>query len=108
LTLSPGRHTLLARRSGYRDALRIFEVPRNSEVQFELSREAGQLLVKTNPIGAAIFLNGKLQSNVTPAVLTVPAGRYRIALRHEGFPDQEDEIEIRDGAISNYEFNWVK
>lgn len=107
LDLFPGRHTLRARHDAYHDALKIFEVPRNSEVSFSLSQIAGQLIIRTNPPGASIYLNDKPQGRVTPAVLNVPAGRYRLTLIREGYPRQDDEIEVRDGAISNFEFNWV-
>lgn len=108
LQLSAGRHTLVASRAGYHNALRIFQVPDDALVQFDLTQQAGQLIVRTNPPGAFIYLNGRVQSKITPAVLTVPAGHYHLLLRREGQPQQEDEIEIRDGAISNYEFNWVR
>ncbi|MEO8662908.1 MAG: serine/threonine-protein kinase [Bryobacteraceae bacterium] len=108
IDLSPGRHTLRARQDGYRDALKIFEVPRNTEVKFMLSELAGQLIVRTNPTGATVYLNGKQQNQKTPAVLTVPVGHYRLILVREGYSRQEDNIEIRDGAISNYEFSWVQ
>jgi serine/threonine-protein kinase len=108
LELPAGRHTLVASRAGYHNALRIFQVPDDALVQFDMSQEAGQLIVRTNPQGAFIYLNGRVQSKTTPAVLTVPAGHYHLLLRYEGHPQQEDEIEIRDGAISNYEFNWVR
>lgn len=107
LNLPPGRHTLVAKHAGYHNALKIFEVPRNSEVQFGLSQAAGQLIIRTNPAGASIYLNGALQQKVTPAVLTVPAGHYRLSVVKDGYQRQDDEMEIRDGAISNYEFNWI-
>ncbi|MDX2153193.1 MAG: serine/threonine-protein kinase [Bryobacteraceae bacterium] len=106
VSLLPGRHSLAAKLEGHRPALKIFEVPRDAEISLSLDAYQGTLVVRTTPPGATITLNGKRQDKVTPAVLTLAAGKYKMVLSKEGLPDQEDELEIKDGALKNYDYSW--
>ena len=106
--LKPGRHTLAIAMDGYRRAARIFNVPQESALNIALDRMTGKLSVRTSPPGASIYVNGALQADRTPALLTLPAGRYKIAVVREGFAKQEDEVQIRDGGISDIEWSWEK
>ena len=50
------------------------------------SEEQGALLVKSNPEGAEILVNGKYAGN-TPSTLRLPPGEYSIAVHKPGFVD---------------------
>ena len=104
--MKEGRHTVMARLQGYREALKIFNVPQDSYVVIGMEMLAGTLVIRTVPEGASIYIDGKLQNQVTPAVLRLPAGKRRLRLVKNGLPAQNDEVEIRDGAIKNYEYSW--
>ncbi len=106
LSLPEGRHTLMANREGFRQSLKIFEVPRDADMSFSLEPQAGQLVVTSSPDGASIYVDGKLNAKKTPAVLTLPAGRHSLRLVREGFPKVEEEIDIRDGALKNYSYDF--
>ncbi|HBY59383.1 MAG TPA: hypothetical protein DEH78_06145 [Solibacterales bacterium] len=106
LNLMPGRHALAAKLDGHRPTLKIFEVPRDLSVNVSLDALQGTLVIRTTPPGATITLNGKRQDKLSPVVLTLPAGRYKMVLSKEGLPDQEDEVEIKDGSLKNYDYSW--
>ena len=104
--MQEGRHTVIARLKGYRESLKIFNVPQDTYVVVGLEMLAGTLVIRTVPEGASIYIDGKLQNQVTPAVLRLPVGIRKLRLVKNGLPAQSDEVEIRDGAIKNYEYYW--
>ncbi len=71
-----------------------------------LERMMGRLSVRTQPPGATIYVNGEPRAEKTPAIFSLPAGKYRVAVVREGLAKQEDEIVVRDGGIADMELNW--
>ncbi|MFN3325781.1 MAG: serine/threonine-protein kinase [Bryobacteraceae bacterium] len=108
LTLEPGRHTLEVTLPGYRRALRIFEVPGERAMVLQLEEMVGTLMIKTEPAGASIYIDGRLLPEKTPASLRIPAGTRRLTLVKEGYPRIEETIEVRDRALTNYEYGWAR
>jgi hypothetical protein len=106
LNLPAGRHTLLASLAGYRPAPKIFNLPQESSMSLTLERMMGRLSVRTMPPGATIYVNGEPRPEKTPAIFSLPAGKYRIAVVREGLPRQEDDVVVRDGGIADLEWNW--
>lgn len=107
MPLLPGRHSVRASLPGYRDDFKYFQVPDEVFVFFRLEMRVGQLSIQTNPPGAVIFVNGQERAERTPAILTLPPGRYRIGLTLPGYPRDEQEIEIREGSLKNYSVDWT-
>jgi len=107
MPLLPGRHSVRASLPGYRDDFKYFQVPDEVFVFFRLEMRVGQLSIKTNPPGAAISVNGQDRPERTPAILTLPPGRYRIVLTLPGYPRDEQEIEIRENSLKNYSVDWT-
>ena len=58
------------------------------------------------PEGATITLNGEVRQEKTPAMLKLPAGRYRIRLTLPGKPPYEDTVEVKDQVLSNIGVEW--
>ncbi len=106
LNLPAGRHTLVASLDGYRRAPKIFNLPQDSSMSLTLERMMGRLSVRTTPPGASIYVNGEPRGEKTPAMFSLPAGKYRIAVVKEGLPKQEDDVVVRDGGIADLELNW--
>lgn len=106
LELTPGRYVLKFELEGYREATRIVHVPQETDLNVRLDQVAGTLMVKSNPPNAAIFLDGKPQPQRTPAILSLPPGRYKLTLRLPGMADYDEEIQIRDRVTSTIEVNW--
>ena len=74
MPLKGGRHTLSATLGGYRRTLRIFEVPRDAELFLNMDRASGTVMVRSEPAGASIVVDGEQRSERTPAMLHLPAG----------------------------------
>lgn len=53
--------------------------------------------ITSDPGGADVFLDGSFVSS-TPAVLRLPAGTYKVAVKLSGYADWEREVKILPGA----------
>ncbi len=106
IPLREGRHVLNFTLAGHRLAPRIIRVPDLTDVTVSLTREAGTLAIRTTPPGATIFINGEQRQEKTPAMIKLPAGRYRIRLSLPGHPDFEDSVEVRDQVITTFGIDW--
>jgi serine/threonine-protein kinase len=53
------------------------------------------LKVETDPVGAEILVNGELKGR-GPAEVTLPTGRYLVALRLEGHLDWSEEMDLEE------------
>lgn len=104
LPLPAGRHRLVAKADGYRDANRFFEVPRDADLSVDMERRMGTLSVTSTPPGATILLNGQVQAEKTPAILKVPAGSYRLQVVNGSLKSDEVVVEIADGAVSQQRY----
>lgn len=100
LTLPTGRHTLLARADGYRDANRIFELPRDSVLSVDMDRNGGTLSITSNMTGSSIFINGQERPEKTPAILNLPIGSYQVRLVNGKLQCDTDLVRIQDGSIA--------
>jgi serine/threonine protein kinase len=106
ISLSAGRHTAAFSLANHRPALRIFELPRDQELMVSLDRAAGTLMVKSTPPGASIILNGQRRPEKTPAMLSLPAGSYKLELVLEGHTTYTETVQIKDQVISNIDVTW--
>jgi hypothetical protein len=106
ISLSAGRHTLAATLTGHRRRLMIFEVPKETELLLYLERATGTLVVRSDPPGANISLNGQGRAEKTPVMLTLTAGPYKLTVTMEGHRDFHQDVEIRDGAVTNIDVSW--
>lgn len=61
------------------------------------------LLVKSEPSGAQIYVDGKL-SGVTPSTLRLPPGRHKVELRKKGRIPSRKSVAIVDGVKEMLEF----
>ncbi len=100
MTLAPGRHALSTELAGYRSYPRVFNVPQDGDIFLSLMKATGTLSVTSNPAGASIEIDGKLQSNKTPAVFNFAPGTYHVKVARSGaFLDFD--VQIRDGDFIN-------
>ena len=64
--------------------------------RFKPPVQTGSIFVKSTPEGASIYLDGKLQSDKTPAVIRdIKAGTHPIKLSLEGYEDFEKSITVQ-------------
>ncbi|MBL8173379.1 MAG: serine/threonine protein kinase [Bryobacterales bacterium] len=106
LTLSSGRHTLVAMLDGYRNQSRILLVPEETSATLAMDRAMGTLSIRTTPPGAAIVIDGTPRAETTPASIPLPAGRHRLEVIRQGFPKQEQDFTVKDRTTIAIEFTW--
>ena len=92
------------RLAGYRattEKIRMRPNEGTREENFVLSRSQGVVEIESRPPGAAIYLDGKLQSKTTPARLeNLAAGRtFRIELRAPGRKPRSQAVIVSDGEV---------
>jgi hypothetical protein len=98
LPLSGGRHAVAVQLAGYRPYPRVFSVPQDGDIFLKLTKSSGTLSVTSEPAGATIEVDGKAQSNRTPAVFNLPPGMYHIKVTRNGaFIDFD--VQLRDGEF---------
>lgn len=107
ISLSAGRHTFVAQHAGYRDQNRIIEIPRDAGIIVDLPKQMGSLSLITNPAGLIVFVDGKEQTQKTPANLSLPIGAHRVQVM-KGSEKQEFTIDIRDGLLSSKFIEWTQ
>jgi serine/threonine-protein kinase len=105
MTLAAGRHTFEVRHSGYRDAQRIIDIPRDTGLIVDLVRATGVLSLVSNPPGLGIVIDGQEQTQKTPASLTLPIGPHRVQVI-KGSDKQEFVVDIADGTLSSKFIEW--
>ncbi len=107
LNLPLGRHTLAASLAGFRNALRIFELPRDSDVFINLETTTGTVMIKSDPPGGAILIDGQTRPEKTPALIKLSTGSHKIEVAREGFRNFAETLEIKDSVITNIDVNWT-
>ena len=98
--LPRGRHTIAATLEGYRRTLKIFESPGETEIFLNLDRTSGSLVVRSEPRGAVILVDGETWKEKTPSLLLLPTGRHSIEVVYENRRETR-EVFIRESVITN-------
>jgi hypothetical protein len=101
LLLGPGEHEIEAARSGYRSQRRSVKLVSGAgrTEKFVLEVEAGQVGVRANIAGAAVFVDGR-QAGTTPLseALSLPPGKHVLSLRAADHEDVERALEVQAGT----------
>jgi len=105
MTLPAGRHTIALHHTGYRDAQRIVETPRDPGLIVDLVAMSGTLSLSSNPPGLTVAIDGREQTRKTPLSITVPVGRHRVDFL-KGGERQTVTVDIQDGEISTKSIDW--
>ncbi len=67
---------------------------------------AGTLLIRTSPIGAAIYVDGQFRAYAPKRLLNLPAGRRRVRLVLPGQPAHEQIVMVRDDESVKVSHDW--
>jgi hypothetical protein len=101
LNAAPGRHTLSVVLPGHQIERREFTVG-NDPLELTpvvLKATGGTLMLTSDPIGAAILVNGKRIDQVTPAQIPLGLGVYSITVEKDGRQATE-KVEIKNGIAT--------
>jgi hypothetical protein len=104
IDLPRGRHTIAATLEGYRRTLKIFESPAETEIFLNLDRTSGSLVVRSEPRGASILVDGATWKEKTPSLLLLPTGRHSIEVVYDD-KRETHEVVIRESVITNLVVN---
>lgn len=96
LSLPAGRHVLAVTLSGYRPSKKIFEAPKESEIFVDLDKLGGTLSVVSEPPGATMAIDGKLQARRSPATFSLPPGHHEVDVSLDG-RRARGEVDLIDG-----------
>ena len=105
VTLPAGRHTLVVRSAGYRDAARIIDIPQDPGLIVNLERMSGTLSLITIPSGLVVSIDGQEQPRKTPATFILPPGPHRVEVV-KGAERHPLSIEIHDGSTIERTVDW--
>ena len=101
LLLGPGEHEIEAARSGYRSQRRSVKLVSGAgrTEKFVLEGASGNLVVRANVAGAAVFVDGR-QVGTTPLdePLALPPGKHVLNLRAAGHENAERSIEVQSDS----------
>jgi hypothetical protein len=105
LNLAMGRHTLLLKNAGYREAQRVFTLPNDPGLIVNLEATVGTLSLVTNPAGLTVIIDGQEQTRKTPANFPLAVGEHRVQVLR-GAEKQEFTAQIRDNVVSQKNIDW--
>jgi hypothetical protein len=102
--ISPGQHTISVSKSGYSAEARTVDVASASRsfVAVHLTAINALMVVNSTPAGADVILDGKNTGRVTPAQFAVEKGAHTLALRKQGFLDENTSADLGPGQ--NFQF----
>lgn len=100
ISLTPGRHTLVATLAGHRQEQRILQVEEKkpTSLAVEMTAKQGFLTVESKIAGSPVFVNGKTTGRVTPASLTLDEGEYEIGVEIGGALKTQ-HVTVKDGGL---------
>ena len=103
--LPSGRHTVALHHAGYRDAVRIVEIPADPGLIVDLSPTGGTFSLTTTPAGLTVIIDGQEQARKTPLSTRLAVGRHRVEVL-KGSDRQVLTVDIQDGQISTKSIDW--
>ena len=107
LTVSPGRHFVEVTLPGYQMVHREINVADGPQdlPPIVLQAHTATLLLSSEPPGASISVNGKLQEKTTPAQLTLPPGTYTIVVSKDG-KSESRVVQLQTGNMKGLKIDF--
>jgi serine/threonine protein kinase len=98
----PGQHILALTLPGFQKEIRRIRIADSREdvPLVTLSPIGGTLMISTSPPGANIFIDGKLQTSLTPSQISLSQGSYKVMVERDGVRKTQS-VDIVDGN-TNY------
>jgi hypothetical protein len=103
--LTPGQHTITVSRPGFGSETRTIEVGTGSKsfLSVQLAQLSASVSVTSDPVGAAIFLDGKDSGHVTPTQISVEkTGSHTILVKKQGYLDETATANLQAGQTFHY------
>jgi serine/threonine protein kinase len=102
--LQPGQHTITVSKAGYSSDSRTIEVAAGSRVTagIHLSPIMSTLVVKSDPNGASIFVDGKDMGTKTPGQISLDKGQHLVLVRMSGYLDETMTAQFVQGQTLSF------
>jgi len=98
--LNPGQHTLIVSKPGYQAETRNIDVASGSKsiISLQLAQMTAAVSVTSDPIGAAIWMDGRDTGRVTPAQISVDKpGNHSFVFKKQGYLDESATTNLQVG-----------
>jgi len=102
--LQPGQHSITVSKSGYTTDTRTINIASASKgtTTIHLTQTSATLVVKSNPAGANIFVDGRDVGTKTPAQVSVNKGQHVVLVRMTGYLDETMSAQFVLGQTFNF------
>ncbi len=122
IRLLPNQHVVTVESKFHQPWHKQFEIAKGEQLSFDYDAQSLMAFLKisvTNnqghPLEATLFINGKKQSEKTPAVIQIPAGKSHLVISHSGQKDLpvdldldvDEKLELKKQMVPSNEKNWA-
>jgi len=103
-SLQPGQHMITVSKSGYSSDSRTINVTSGNRatVVIHLAQLMATLVVKSDPPGANIYIDGRDMGAKTPAQVSVDKGQHVVLVRKMGYIDETASMQFALGQTFNF------
>ncbi len=108
--LAPGRHSVSISKPGYTEETRAVMVlaGKMASVGVQLKAKVAMVSLSTSPPGAAVLIDGKTTSRVTPTEVAIEQGDHTLTLRLAGYKDNTFHATIGEAQSYSFKPKMVK
>ena len=102
--LQPGQHSITVSKPGYTSDSRSINVASGSKATttVHLAKLMATLVVKSDPPGASIYVDGRDMGTKTPGQISVEKGQHVVLIRMSGYIDETMNAQFALGQTSNF------
>jgi len=102
--LQPGQHSITVSKAGFSTDTRTIEVTSGNRAtaNVRLAQVMATLVVKSDPAGASVYLDGRDTATKTPAQVSVDKGPHVVLVRLAGYIDETMSTQFALGQTFNF------
>jgi len=102
--IQPGQHTIIVSKPGYSTDSRTVSITSGNRAtaQLRLAQLMATLVVKSDPPGASVYIDGRDMKAKTPAQVSVDKGQHVVLVRLSGYLDETMNGQFALGQTYNF------
>jgi serine/threonine protein kinase len=102
--IQPGQHSITVSKSGYSTDTRTVTITSGNRAtaQIHLAQLVATLIVKSDPPGASVYVDGRDMNAKTPAQVSVDKGQHLVLVRLTGYLDETLNGQFTLGQTLNF------